>query len=38
VLGETYIGGQTATLILFIVVIATLSVMPKGILGEGRLA
>ncbi len=36
VLGETYIGGQTALLLLFVAVIATLSVMPKGILGEGR--
>ncbi len=36
VLGETYIGGQAALLLLFVAVIATLSAMPKGILGEGR--
>jgi branched-chain amino acid transport system permease protein len=36
VFGETYIGGQTALLVLFAAVVATLSFMPRGILGEGR--
>lgn len=37
VVGEITIGGQTALLFLFAAVVATLSFMPRGILGEGRL-